>query len=126
MYSDILTDHLQNPRNVGKMDDPDGVSTVENPACGDVMQLFLKVEEGRIIDAKFKTFGCGPSVAASSIVTELIKGKKIEEALKISKETVNEALGGLPQAKMHSAILAEDALKAAIRDYLQKNGTPSL
>jgi len=116
-YSEEVIDHYQNPRNVGEIPDPDGVGTVGNPACGDVMKLTIKVDNGRIVDAKFKTFGCGAAIATSSMVTELIKGKTIEEALKISNQTVARALGGLPQVKMHCSVLAEDALKAAIDNF---------
>ncbi len=119
-YSKEVIDHYENPRNVGEIEEPDGVGTVGNPACGDVMKLTIRVENDRIIDVKFKTFGCGAAIATSSMVTELVKGKKIEEALQISNQTVARALGGLPQVKMHCSVLAEDALKAAIIDY-QKN-----
>jgi len=119
-YSKEVIDHYENPRNVGEIEEPDGVGTVGNPACGDVMKLTFRVENDRIIDVKFKTFGCGAAIATSSMVTELVKGKKIEEALQISNQTVARALGGLPQVKMHCSVLAEDALKAAIIDY-QKN-----
>ncbi|OGF97770.1 MAG: Fe-S cluster assembly scaffold protein NifU, partial [Candidatus Glassbacteria bacterium RBG_16_58_8] len=110
-------DHYEHPRNVGEIPDADGVGTVGNPACGDVMKLTIKVEDDRIIDVKFKTFGCGAAIATSSMVTELVKGKTIKEALKISNQTVAQALGGLPKIKMHCSVLAEDALKAAIDDY---------
>lgn len=116
-YSKEVMDHYEHPRNVGEIPDADGVGTVGNPACGDVMKLTIKVEDDRIIDAKFKTFGCGAAIATSSMVTELVKGKTIEEALKISNQTVAQALGGLPKIKMHCSVLAEDALKAAIDDY---------
>jgi len=121
MYSEKVMEHFSNPRNVGEIDNPDGVGTVGNPICGDVMRLFIKVANGRIIDAKFKTFGCGAAIATSSMVTEMVKGKTIEEALKISNKTVAEALDGLPPVKMHCSVLAEDALKAAIEDYFQKS-----
>jgi nitrogen fixation NifU-like protein len=121
-YSAKVIDHYTNPRNVGEVENADGEGTVGNPACGDVMKLSIKVEGGRIVDAKFKTFGCGAAIATSSMVTEMIKGKTIEEALTISNKTVAEALGGLPKIKMHCSVLAEDALKAAIEDYHKKSG----
>jgi len=121
-YSEKVIDHYTNPRNVGEIEEADGAGTVGNPACGDVMKLTIKVENGRIVDAKFKTFGCGAAIATSSMVTELIKGKTVEEALKISNRTVAEALDGLPKIKMHCSVLAEDALKAAIEDYRRKRG----
>jgi len=119
-YSAKVMEHYQNPRNVGEIENPSGVGTVGNPACGDVMKLTIKVENGRIVDAKFKTFGCGAAIATSSMVTELVKGRTIEEALKISNKTVAEALDGLPKIKMHCSLLAEDALKAAIKDYKKR------
>lgn len=121
-YSAEVIDHYTNPRNVGELEDADGEGTVGNPACGDVMKLSIKIVDGRIVDAKFKTFGCGAAIATSSMVTELIKGKTIEEALTISNKTVADALGGLPKIKMHCSVLAEDALKAAIEDYRKKSG----
>ena len=114
-------DHFLNPRNVGEITDPSGVGTVGNPVCGDVLRLYIKVENGIIVDAKFKTFGCGAAVATSSMVTEMIKGKPISEALKITNRAVAEALGGLPPIKMHCSVLAEEALKKAIQDYQTKN-----
>ena len=119
-YSAKVMEHYQNPRNVGEIENPSGAGTVGNPACGDVMKLTIKVENGRIVDAKFKTFGCGAAIATSSMVTELVKGKTVEEALKISNKTVAEALDGLPKIKMHCSLLAEDALKAAIEDYKER------
>jgi len=125
-YSDKVMDHFLNPRNVGEIEDADGVGIVGNPTCGDVMKLSIKVEDGLVVDAKFKTFGCGAAIATSSMVTELVKGKTIEEALKISKSTVAEALDGLPPVKMHCSNLASDALKAAIDHYLcQRDGVLS-
>jgi len=121
-YSKEVIDHYENPRNVGEIEEPDGVGTVGNPACGDVMKLTIKVENDRIVDVKFKTFGCGAAIATSSMVTELVKGKTMEEALKISNQTVARALGGLPKVKMHCSVLAEDALKAAIEDYHKNQG----
>jgi len=122
-YSAEVMEHYTNPRNVGEIPDADGEGNVGNPACGDVMKLTIKIEGDKIVDAKFKTFGCGAAIATSSMVTELIKGKTIEEALKVSNKTVAEALGGLPAIKMHCSVLAEDALKAAIEDYRKKSGS---
>ncbi|MFH2069356.1 MAG: Fe-S cluster assembly scaffold protein NifU [Candidatus Omnitrophota bacterium] len=119
-YSEKVMDHFRNPRNVGVMENPSGVGKVGNPVCGDVMELFIKVENEIIADAKFRTFGCGAAIATSSMVTELVKGKSLEEALKISNKAVAEALGGLPPIKMHCSVLAEEALKAAIDDYRKK------
>jgi nitrogen fixation NifU-like protein len=121
IYSDKVMEHFENPRNVGVIEDADGVGTVGNPACGDIMKLYIKVEGERITDAKFKTFGCGAAVATSSMVTELVMGKSIEEALQISNKTVIDALDGLPKNKVHCSVLAEDALKAAIDDYRSKS-----
>jgi len=123
-YSDEVVDHYENPRNVGEIDSPDGVGTVGNPACGDVMKLTIRVEDDTIVEAKFKTFGCGAAIATSSMVTELVTGKTIDEALEISNKTVASALGGLPQVKMHCSVLAEDALKAAILDYRKNRENP--
>lgn len=111
-----------NPRNVGELPDASGVGTVGNPICGDVMKMFIKIENDVIVDAKFKTFGCGAAVATSSMVTEMVKGKSIEEALKISNKAVAEALGGLPPIKMHCSVLAEEALRSALKDYYLKQG----
>ncbi|MCX5804571.1 MAG: Fe-S cluster assembly scaffold protein NifU [Proteobacteria bacterium] len=119
-YSDKVMDHFMNPRNMGEIEDADGVGEVGNPACGDVMKLYLKIEGDKIVDAKFKTFGCGAAIASSSMTTELIKGKTIDEALRISNEAVTEALGGLPPAKQHCSVLAEEALKVALEDYKKK------
>lgn len=121
MYSEKVMDHFTNPRNVGEMTDADGIGTEGNPTCGDVMKIFIKVKENRIVDAKFKTFGCGASIAVSSMVTEMIKGKSIDEALSISKEAVANELGGLPPQKMHCSNLGADALKKAIDDYKSKH-----
>ncbi|MFQ6103361.1 MAG: Fe-S cluster assembly scaffold protein NifU [Candidatus Glassbacteria bacterium] len=121
-YSPEVMEHYMNPRNVGEIEDPDGTGVVGNPACGDVMKLTIKVKDDRIVDVKFKTFGCGAAIATSSMVTELVKGKTIDEALTISNRTVAEALGGLPKIKMHCSVLAEDALKAAIEEYRKKGG----
>jgi len=122
-YSDKVMDHFMHPRNMGEIEDASGVGEVGNPACGDVMRLYLKIEDGKIVDAKFKTFGCGAAIASSSMTTELIKGKSIDEALKLSNEAVSEALGGLPPAKQHCSVLAEEALQAALEDYKKKQGT---
>jgi nitrogen fixation protein NifU and related proteins len=119
-YSEKVMDHFMHPRNMGEIEDADGVGEVGNPACGDVMKLYLKIEDGIIVDAKFKTFGCGAAIASSSITTELIKGKSIDEALKLSNEAVADALGGLPAAKQHCSVLAEDALRVALEDYRRK------
>lgn len=120
MYSEKVMEHFRNPRNVGEIENPDGVGHIGNPVCGDVMELYIKVKDNVIIDAKFKTFGCGAAIATSSMVTELVKGKTIKEALSLSNKAVAEALGGLPPIKMHCSVLAEDALKSAIKDYLNK------
>jgi nitrogen fixation NifU-like protein len=117
-YSKKVMDHFQNPRNVGEIENPDGVGRVGNPVCGDIMELYIKVKDGIIIDAKFKTFGCGAAIATSSMITEIVKGKSLEQALRISNKTVAEALDGLPAVKMHCSVLAEEALKSAIDDYL--------
>jgi nitrogen fixation NifU-like protein len=120
-YSEKVMDHFNNPRNVGEMENPDGVGHVGNPVCGDIMELYIKVKDGTIADAQFKTFGCGAAIATSSMVTEMVKGKSVEEALEISNKAVAEALGGLPPVKMHCSVLAEEALKSAIEDYLNKS-----
>jgi nitrogen fixation NifU-like protein len=115
-------EHFFNPRNVGEIPDADGVGTVGNPICGDMMTIYIKVKEGRIADIKFKTFGCGAAIATSSMVTEMAKGMTLEEAMKISREEVADELGGLPPIKMHCSNLAADALHRAIEDYLKKSG----
>ena len=120
LYSDKVMEHFKNPRNVGDMENPDGVGHVGNPTCGDIMELYIRVKDNVITDAKFKTFGCGAAIATSSMVTELVKGKTIEEALEISNKAVVEALDGLPAIKLHCSVLAEEALKMAIDDYLSK------
>lgn len=119
-YSEKVMDHFHHPRNVGMIENPDGVGRVGNPICGDIMELYIKVNNDIIVDAKFKTFGCGAAIATSSMITELVKGKTIEEALKISNKAVAEALDGLPSVKMHCSMLAEEALKKAIENYLSK------
>jgi nitrogen fixation protein NifU and related proteins len=121
-YSEKVMDHFAHPRNVGEMENPDGVGKVGNPVCGDIMNLYLRVKDGVITDATFKTFGCGAAIATSSMVTELVKGKTVKDALAISNRAVAEALGGLPPIKMHCSVLAEDALKAAIDDYYSRTG----
>ncbi len=120
MYSQKVMDHFTNPRNIGEVENADGVGMVGNPICGDVMKLSIKVDGDKIVDAKFKTFGCGAAIATSSMVTELVKGKTLEEALEISNKAVAEALDGLPANKMHCSNLAADALHKAIEDYLAK------
>ncbi len=121
-YSEKVMDHFTHPRNVGEISDASGVGTVGNPICGDVMKMFIKVENDIIVDAKFKTFGCGAAIATSSMVTEMVKGKTITQALEISNRAVAEALGGLPPVKMHCSVLAEEALKSALADYYKKIG----
>jgi nitrogen fixation NifU-like protein len=123
MYTDLVMDHFTNPRNVGEIEDADGVGQIGNPVCGDVMRISIDVDDkDRIADVKFKTFGCGAAVATSSMVTEMVKGKSLEEAADISNKAVAEALGGLPPNKMHCSNLAADALHLAIQDYLVKSG----
>jgi nitrogen fixation NifU-like protein len=121
-YSEKVMEHFLNPHNVGELPDADGVGNVGNPVCGDIMRLYIKVQDGRIVDARFKTFGCGAAIATSSMVTDLVKGKTLDEALQISNKAVAEALGGLPKVKMHCSVLAEEALRAAIEDYRKKQG----
>lgn len=120
LYSDKVMEHFRNPRNVGEIENPDGVGRVGNPICGDIMELYLRIKDDVIVDAKFKTFGCGAAIATSSMATEMVKGKSIDEALKITNKVVAEALDGLPAAKMHCSSLAEEALKSAIADYVSK------
>ena len=120
LYSDKVMEHFKNPRNVGEIENHDGIGHVGNPVCGDIMELYIKVNNNTIVDAKFKTFGCGAAIATSSMVTEMVKGKSIGEALEISNRAVAEALDGLPPIKMHCSVLAEEALKSAIEDYLSK------
>ncbi|MCF6148591.1 MAG: Fe-S cluster assembly scaffold protein NifU [Candidatus Kuenenia sp.] len=119
-YSEKVMDHFANPRNVGEIPEADGVGEVGNPACGDIMKMSIKVKDNVIVDAKFKTFGCGAAIATSSISTEMIIGKTLDEALHLTNKAVAEALGGLPPAKMHCSVLAEEAIEAAIDDYLKK------
>lgn len=123
-YSEKVMDHFSNPRNVGKIENADGVGEVGNSKCGDIMKIYLKIDGGIITDVKFNTFGCGAAVATSSMATELIKGKTLEQALKLTNKAVIEALDGLPPAKIHCSVLAEEAVKAAIADYYKKNNMP--
>ena len=122
MYSEKVMDHFRNPRNVGEIADADGIGTVGNPVCGDMMSIYIKVKNNHLTDIKFKTFGCGAAVATSSIITELAKGKSLDEAMKITRGDVAESLGGLPPVKMHCSNLAADALHEAIKDYRKRQG----
>ncbi|MEI3062975.1 MAG: Fe-S cluster assembly scaffold protein NifU [Oscillospiraceae bacterium] len=122
LYSDKVMDHFQHPRNVGKIDDADGIGEVGNAKCGDIMRMYIKVKDDVITDCKFNTFGCGSAIATSSMATELIKGKPISEALELSNKAVVEALDGLPAHKIHCSVLAEEAVRAAVKDYYDKNG----
>ena len=122
LYSEKVMDHFRNPRNVGEIPNADGVGEVGNAKCGDIMKMYLKIEDGIITDVKFETFGCGSAIATSSIATELIKGKKVEEALSLTNQAVVEALDGLPAHTIHCSVLAEEAVRAAIKDYYDKNG----
>jgi nitrogen fixation NifU-like protein len=122
MYTEKVMDHFSNPRNMGELDHADGVGTVGNAKCGDIMRIYLKIENDIVEDVKFKTFGCGAAIATSSMATELVKGKTIQEALKVTNKAVMEALDGLPKAKVHCSLLAEEALQAALWDYAKKNG----
>ena len=126
LYSEKVMDHFSNPRNVGEIEDANGVGEVGNAKCGDIMKMYLKIDSGIISDVKFKTFGCGAAVATSSIATELIKGKTIDEALKLTNKAVVEALDGLPAVKLHCSVLAEQAIKAALSDYYTKQGIDPL
>ena len=122
LYSDKVMEHFQHPRNVGKIDDADGIGEVGNAKCGDIMRMYIKVKDDVITDCKFNTFGCGSAIATSSMATELIKGKPISEALELSNKAVVEALDGLPAHKIHCSVLAEEAVRAAVKDYYDKNG----
>lgn len=122
LYSEKVMDHFKNPRNVGKIDNADGIGEVGNAKCGDIMKIYLKIDDGIISDVKFNTFGCGSAIASSSMATELIKGKSVSEALELSNKAVAEALDGLPAHKMHCSVLAEEAIRAAVKDYYDKNG----
>ena len=122
LYSEKVMDHFRNPRNVGKMDDADGVGEVGNAKCGDIMKIYIKVDDNIITDVKFNTFGCGSAIASSSMATEMIKGRSIDEALTLSNRAVVEALDGLPPHKVHCSVLAEEAVRAAVKNYYDKNG----
>lgn len=124
LYSETVMDHFRNPRNVGSLDDADGIGEVGNAKCGDIMKIYLKIEDNIITDVKFETFGCGSAIASSSMATEMIKGKPLDEALELSNKAVAEALDGLPAHKMHCSVLAEEAIKAAVLDYYVKNNIP--
>jgi nitrogen fixation NifU-like protein len=121
MYTDKVKDHFYNPRNVGEIKDADGIGTVGNPTCGDIMTIYIKVEKERIKDIKFKTYGCTAAIASSSIATELVKGKTLDEAMKLTRDDVAKELGGLPEIKMHCSNLASDAIHEAIKEYRKKN-----
>jgi len=122
MYSEKVLDHFKNPRNVGEIEEADGVGTVGNPVCGDMMSIYIKVKDDRIDDVKFKTFGCGAAIATTSMTTELAKGKTLDEAMEITRQDVADELGGLPPVKMHCSNLAADALHEAVKDYRKKKG----
>ena len=122
MYTDKVLDHFRNPRNMGEIPDADGIGTVGNPVCGDLRTIYIKVKDNRLEDVKFKTFGCGAAIATSSMITEIAKGKTLDEAMKITRGDVADNLGGLPPVKMHCSNLAADGLHAAIQDYLKKKG----
>ena len=124
VYTEKVMDHFKNPRNVGEIENADGVGTVGNAKCGDIMQMFIKVENNIIVDVKFKTFGCGAAIATSSMATELVKGKSVDDALKLTNAAVVEALEGLPPVKVHCSVLAEEAIKTAVADYYNKIGRP--
>ena len=123
-YSAKVMDHFMNPRNVGEIPDADGVGEVGNAKCGDIMKIYLKIKDGVVEDAKFNTFGCGAAIATSSMATELIRGKSVEEAMQLSNKAVIEALDGLPPVKIHCSVLAEEAVQAALRDYYERSGQP--
>ena len=122
LYSEKVMDHFRNPRNVGVIEDADGVGEVGNAKCGDIMKIYLKIKDDRIDDVKFETFGCGSAIASSSMATELIKGQPVSEALKLTNQAVTEALDGLPAHKLHCSVLAEEAIKAAMKDYYDRHG----
>lgn len=122
LYSEKVMDHFTNPRNVGKLDDADGIGEVGNAKCGDIMKIYIKVRDNIIVDVKFNTFGCGSAIASSSMATEMIKGKPLSQALELTNKAVAEALDGLPAHKMHCSVLAEEAIRAAIKDYYDKHG----
>ena len=124
LYTEKVMDHFEHPRNVGEIENADGVGQVGNPKCGDIMKMYLKIDDGVITDVKFKTFGCGSAIATSSRATEMVMGKTVDEALKITNEMVTESLGGLPPVKLHCSVLAEEAIKAALADYYRRQGRP--
>ena len=124
LYSEKVMDHFRNPRNVGVIEDADGVGEVGNPVCGDIMKIYLKIDNDVITDVKFETFGCGSAIASSSMATELIKGKPVAEAMQLTNRAVAEALDGLPAYKLHCSVLAEEAIKKALQDYYERNGIP--
>ena len=122
LYAEVVMDHFMHPRNVGVIEDASGVGQVGNAKCGDIMKIYLKIENDIIVDVKFETFGCGSAIASSSMATEMIKGKSIQDALKLTNQAVCEALDGLPAAKVHCSVLAEEAIKSALKDYYDRNG----
>ena len=124
LYTDTVMDHFMHPRNMGEIENPSGVGEVGNAKCGDIMKMYLDIKDGVIQDVKFETFGCGSAIASSSMATEMIKGKTVEEALAISNKDVVDALGGLPAHKLHCSVLAEEAIKSAVKDYYDRNGIP--
>ena len=124
LYSEKVMDHFRNPRNVGVLDDANGIGEVGNAKCGDIMKIYLKIENDIVVDVKFETFGCGSAIASSSMATEMIMGKPISEVMEITNKAVTEALGGLPAHKIHCSVLAEEAIRLALRDYFDKNGIP--
>ena len=124
LYSEKVMDHLMHPRNVGIIEDADGIGEVGNAKCGDIMKIYLKIENDIIVDVKFETFGCGSAIASSSMATEMIKGKSINDAMALTNQAVTEALDGLPPVKIHCSVLAEEAIKNALKDYYEKNGIP--
>ena len=124
LYSEVVMDHFMNPRNVGVIENADGIGEVGNAKCGDIMKIYLKIENDIIVDVKFETFGCGSAIASSSMATEMIKGKHIDEAAQLSNKAVVQALEGLPAPKIHCSVLAEEAIKSALRDYFEKNTIP--
>ncbi len=124
LYSDTVMDHFRNPRNVGVIEDADGIGEVGNAKCGDIMKIYLKIKNDTIEDVKFETFGCGSAIASSSMATEMIKGKPVSEAMQLTNKAVAEALDGLPAHKLHCSVLADEAIKAALQDYYEKNGIP--
>ena len=124
LYSEVVMDHFTHPRNVGVIENADGVGEVGNAKCGDIMKIYLKIENDIIVDVKFETFGCGSAIASSSMATEMIKGKSIHDALELTNKAVTEALGGLPAHKVHCSVLAEEAIRNALKDYFDRTGTP--